>query len=165
MIFSMKKPKFYLFCFVFTAEFLLSFSLAVLAQETGNLGDTAPAEAPDAQWTGKADGMVEGTSGEGSGGMLNEVTDGLMGGMMNGGDSAGAESGTGTVGGTGTAGGTNDTRDTEAVTGDMATDTAASSSGSGSDDGMSVFGVVITIIIILAVAALIFALIPKRKMQ
>ncbi len=163
----MKKPKFFLFCFVFTAVFLLSFSLAVLAQDTGNLGDTAPAEAPDAQWTGKADGMVEGTSGEGSGGMLNEVTDGLMGGMMNGGDSAGAESGSGTAGGTGTAGGsgTNDTRDTEAVTGDMATDTAASSSGNGSDDGTSVFGVVITIIIILAVAALIFALIPKRKMQ
>lgn len=46
---------------------------------------------------------------------------------------------------------------------DSATDTAGTSSGNGEEGGMSVWGIVITIVIILAVAALIIALIPKKR--
>ena len=46
---------------------------------------------------------------------------------------------------------------------DTATDTAGTSSGNEEGRGMSVFGIVITVVILLAVAALVIALIPKKK--
>ncbi|MBE6560300.1 MAG: hypothetical protein E7662_04175 [Ruminococcaceae bacterium] len=46
---------------------------------------------------------------------------------------------------------------------DSETDTAQSSSGNADKDGMGVFGVILTVVIIGAAAALLFALWPKRR--
>ena len=64
---------------LFITAILLTLTLctAVFAQDA-NLGDTDRSD-NGGEWIGDADGVIEGTSDEADGGIMNDVTDSLMG--------------------------------------------------------------------------------------
>ena len=151
--------------FLLTAVLLAAVLTVSVFANDGNLGDTDPGR--EDEWIGDADGMIDGTdSAEKDGGLMEEITDALMGdtGGREGGTGSG-DSGTGMQGGSGSMGDTTGGAGsgTGAVTGDPGTDSGSSSVDGASDDGMSVFGIVIVILIVLAVIALVIVLMPKRK--
>ena len=143
--------------FLLTAVLLAAVLTVSVFANGGNLGDTDPGNGDG--WVGDADGRIDGTdSADKDGGLMEEITDALMGDTGTGRDGGTGDSGRDMIGG-----GTGGTGDTGAVTGDPGTDRGSSSVDGASDDGMSVFGIIIVILIVLAVIALVIVLMPKRK--